>query len=109
MTLNELIETLTAMRDEEGVDGETEIRLAHQPHYPLQCGIHNVVRLSLNQEEIDEANEAINSGDLEPEEVEEAKEQIRKLSDDNKDIIYITEGSMDYDASPYASKSLWDL
>lgn len=109
MTLNELIEKLTALRDEEGVDGETEVRLAHQPHYPLQSGIQSAVRFSLNQEEIDEVNSSIKDGGLEPEEMEEAKEQLRKLEDENKDIIYLTEGSMDdHDASPYASKSLWD-
>lgn len=37
MTLTELIDELLSLRDDEGVPGDTEVRVAYQPNYPLSA------------------------------------------------------------------------
>lgn len=92
---------------------DLEIRIAYQPHYPLQVGIANVTALSEVVKDDDKCrcdcdapdctDECDCGGDCNKSEpVEEA----------TPDIIYITSGSSprsgeDQNDSPYASRKLW--
>lgn len=52
-TLNELIDTLTELREEvaakhdvdEDVAGEIPVRIAYQPNYPLECAVDEITAL----------------------------------------------------------------
>lgn len=53
LTLNELIEQLTALRDE-GVDGDAEVRIALQPNYPFAHTVGQVVVAEESEDDEDE-------------------------------------------------------
>jgi hypothetical protein len=67
-TLDSLIETLTNLRDNEGVDGNTEVLLAQQPNWPFEFTIGGVVAVELGEDE-------------------EYAEDVGKM------VVYIAEGS----------------
>ena len=81
MTVRELIDLL------EGHDGETEVRLATQPNYPLQSFISGVASLQDLQD----------SGEI---------EQGDEMLTPEENIVYITEGQQCPD-DPYAHRALW--
>ncbi len=53
MTLDELIETLTEIRDDNEGIGDREVNIGYQPNYPLAGLITNVTEI---EEEDDEGN-----------------------------------------------------
>jgi hypothetical protein len=98
MRVYELIELLSEM------EGHEEVRLATQPHYPLQAKLEGVKFVETNAEEISEIEEHIARGELEPEDIEEAQAQIARLKASNDKIVYLLEGS----SRGYGSKIWWD-
>lgn len=89
MTLNQLIQHLQDLATEHG---DREVRLAHQPSYPLELTLAQVVAVNVHAEDIDHALEAIHSGGLEPEEVKEAQEQVDAWEHPDNTIVYLAEG-----------------
>lgn len=84
MNLDELIDLLSDIRDDVG--GNTEVRLAFQPNWPLAYHISNVTVASSDED--DDFEEDSDSADQKP-------------------IVWIAEGSHPSD-SPYAPRSAWD-
>jgi hypothetical protein len=58
MTLDELIERLTDLRDSEGIPGHTEVRVAQQPSYPLLGDLDAVTTVVESEPGDSEATEA---------------------------------------------------
>lgn len=52
MTLNELIERLEELRDDYGVDGDSDVRGAFQPNYPLVARIDAITAINGDDEVI---------------------------------------------------------
>ena len=50
MTLNELIERLESLRDDYGVDGDSDVRGAFQPNYPLVARIDAITTINGDDE-----------------------------------------------------------
>ena len=50
MTLDELIERLTDLRDDQEISGDTEIRGAFQPNYPLVAAVHAITTIVSDDE-----------------------------------------------------------
>jgi hypothetical protein len=89
MTLTELIEKLTDIRDELGDGVDPEVRLAEQPRWAMQHGVANVVAVDLNADDEDD------DGD---------DENARPSAAEPRHVVYIAEGSQsfdDRDDSPY--------
>lgn len=85
MTLRELIETLTEMVENDGVDPDTEIRLAIQPRWAFEHSISNVVAVDLNESTNDFCEDhGCSSSDCGCEVEQEGDEQL---------VVYIGEGS----------------
>lgn len=88
MTVQDLLDLL------DGVDPDTEVRLAHQPSWPFEYSIGTVELVGANDAEIEEAENALaRARDLTPEERETARAELDRLSADNQQIVYIAEGS----------------
>jgi len=54
MTLDELIERLTDLRDRGGVSGDSVVRIAHQPTYPFELSIGHVEAVAVEPPEDEE-------------------------------------------------------
>lgn len=115
MTLDELIEELTSLRDEEGVAGSAMVMLAMQPSYPLQTSVRGPVVSDENTEEADFLESRIQiPGDWEDEEdLAAARAELERLRASPRPIVYLLEGHSrpvygDTELSPYASRDLWD-
>jgi len=104
MTLSELIESLVNLAATG--NGDAEIRLAHQPHYPHQYKLHGIKLVNLHEEEIMEIRDFLHHADpdADADAIVEAQEQLEKLQKKNTHVVYFTEGSH----VGYASKDLWD-
>ncbi len=63
MTLDELIERLTDLRDVEGIPGHMEVRIAQQPNYPLLGNLEAVTTVVESQDGDSEATVYLASGD----------------------------------------------
>ena len=90
MTLNELIEKLTDIRDELGDGVDPEVRLAEQPRWAMQHRVADVVAVDLNDDE--------------DEDQDEDDENARPSAAEPRHVVYIAEGSQsfdDRDDSPY--------
>lgn len=77
----------------EGVDEDAEVRIAHQPHWPFEYSIRQVVAVGTNDEDIEEIEDHLGSGELTAEEKEEARSEMDRLAQNNVQIVYIGEGS----------------
>jgi hypothetical protein len=111
MTLDELIERLTALKEDGEATGEELVLFAHQPHWPLQCGIDGPVVVCEQDEEIDELNRQMWSA-TDPEEITECKNRLNELRAERVPIVYLNEGSSrpwhdGRELSPYAPRSAW--
>ena len=82
---------------------DPEVRLAEQPNYPMQHRVSHTKLFRTNAEEIGEVEAALQL-ELTESERDEAQDELNRLNDENKPIIYIVEGSH----LDYASKDLWD-
>lgn len=83
MNINELIAALEEQR--EWVGGETEVRIAYQPSYPLAGSIDNVTSLPINISTRDDDED---------------------FSDDA--FVWIAVGVVNHDESPYAPRLAWE-
>lgn len=95
MTVDELIESLQAISDE-GY-GESEVRMATQPNYPLATNLKGVV-LDKGEEEECEVCDGVGC--------DECPEDGDGPGVDR--LVWLVEGSSCAD-SPYAPRHLWDL
>jgi hypothetical protein len=86
MNVQELIELLEDVEDQ-----TAEVRLAHQPHYPLQYKVAGV---------------AVPAEDGEPE-LDDFDDDAPEQDAQVENVVYILEG--DHPDRPYASKSLWEM
>lgn len=87
MTLNDLIENLLEMRDEQGIDGDTEVRLMTQQSWPFENTIYGLVH-----------RDDIGKDDGEGEEGEEEGEDV------GEKCVYILEGRQ----LGYGTKAAWE-
>lgn len=80
MTLDELIETLTELRDQLGED--VPVRVAFQPNYPLAACVAHVRVMPL---------------------------RITEVGDEEHPAVWIaTSSSVPYGENPYATRKAWD-
>lgn len=91
MNVGELKEML------EDLDDDLEIRLAHQPSWPLRFNLRSVVTPEGHMEAL--RQEAWDAG-RDPDEVE--------ADEDNSKFVWLVEGDHPYDESPYAPRILWE-
>ena len=89
MTAAELIELL------EGVDPDTEVRLAEQPSWPFEYSVSGVVEVKMGADRAENANlecaqEILDADHTTPEERAEA---YRVLDSASTTILYIVEGT----------------
>jgi hypothetical protein len=108
MTLNELIEKLTEVRDRYGdyVGQYAEVRLAIQPHYPLQSTLEGVVAIRPHTSDIDALGDELDSLDEDDPDRESLQAMMDELVEDNLPVIYLAEGSQVAD-DPYAPSGIW--
>ena len=83
MTLNDLIDRLTDLRDFQEIDGDTEVRLMTQPNWPFEWSIDGVVY---------------------DDEIDEDEDGEEKDEDENVKAIYILEGQQ----LGYGRRKAWD-
>lgn len=88
----------------EHLSGETEVRMAQQPSYPLQTTISGWEVIGCDEERMEELEEAIEDGGLDDNELTEAKAELHQLRQDGNQssIVYLAEGSQVHD-DPYLS------
>lgn len=95
MTLDELIEQLTEMRDRQ--NGDVEVRIAYQPSWPLAGYVANVAYVDGDPDDRCETHSPnIWCEECEPED------------EDKKAHVWIaTSGTVNHDESPYAPRAAW--
>jgi hypothetical protein len=91
MTLNELIERLTDIRDDYEISGDTPVRGAFQPNYPLIAGIGAITTVLENNGDkagiyiaLGDAGE-YGSRDLWDDDVVEREEEVDEDDEDEDD------------------------
>ena len=99
MTLEQLRQLV---EETEHLSGETEVRMAQQPSYPLQTTISGWEVLGCDDERIAELEEAIEEGNVEGDDEHAARNELIDLNRDGNQtsIIYLAEGSQVSD-DPY--------
>lgn len=106
MNIEQLVEHLQGLIDSGEALPETEVRIAHQPSYPLQATLAGVANFSAAEEEMNETEEALASGELEGDDRTEALallDELRERADDDRIIYLVARESTDY-----APRVLWD-
>lgn len=74
------------------LDDDTEVRIAHQPSWPFEYSISEVVESSSNDDDIEDVENALKT-DLTDDEKEEANAELQRLEEENVTIVYIAEGT----------------
>ncbi len=82
---------------------EVTLLIAHQPHYPLVCGVSQAVEASADDERIAEIKDALSDPEcLDDDEVIAARQELQDLEANRKvTYLYIAEGSIPYEMNPY--------
>jgi hypothetical protein len=95
-TLDDLIESLTAIRDEQGT-GDIRVRIAIQPTWPLNFSIGNVTMLSGDpDDDICEGSESCSDDEYDDVEKE-------------KSVVWIaTSDGHPWGENPYAPRQAWE-
>lgn len=108
MTIGELIERLTELAETYGDD--VEVRMATQPHYPLQSTIAGLAVEAALTDQDREDLKMLEAAELTEDTLTDAQHaRIGELCDRTAEtVVYVLEGSSHSLATPYASKSLWD-
>lgn len=99
MTVQELLDLL------EGVDPFTEVRIAYQPSYPMECSLGGVrLGSELPDSEREEAQSVLSAqpGEYTDEERAHARDIV---SSEKTEVVYLLEGQH----VGYASRDLWAL
>lgn len=105
MTLRELIDVLTQLIEDEEATGDEPVIFAHQPSYPLQCGVGGPVILSEDDEDIASIESHLEIADYWEDEAErdDARRELERLKRKRRPVVYLHETSLpDYQMSPYA-------
>lgn len=107
MTLNELIEKLQGLVEDGDAKGDEEVLFAHQPNYPLQCGVGGPVVFSESDEEITQLESHLwfPIGEYFENWTEwgEGRDELRRLKRERVQFVYLHEvGLPDRNVSPYA-------
>ena len=89
MTINDLIQTLTDLRDQNGDDGDIDVRIAMQPSWPFEYSIGDVQLVNEDQDEEDENDGDEGGGTMIG--VEDARPSARP--DAKPPVVYLAEGS----------------
>lgn len=108
MTLSELIEQLLELQQDAG-DDNPEVRLAHQPQWPFEYSLTDVLLVDVNEEERLEIDEFLNVGDPDDEEARAAAHERRaELDAEPGGVVYLGEGSqLGYLPQAASSKLGW--
>lgn len=79
----------------EDLDDDFEVRLAHQPSWPFEYSIAEVVVMESDRDQIDEIEQALtrDADDLTDDDKCSMQQQISELEDENVTVVYIAEGS----------------
>lgn len=97
------------LADNEDLSDETEVRLIHQPNYPLQCGLANEpVIVGCDEERIDELEESLVGDNLTAVERGQVNQELGQLLTDGNQtsVVYLAEGSsLGNDVSPYGDST----
>lgn len=98
----------------EGIDDDAEVRIAHQPDWPLRHLMAGAVYQD-NNENKDEGNDLVDCGDGTCEMVNcktcnDVEEEDERTTGDPPKILWLVAGDHPYrgNESPYAPKVLWD-
>ena len=102
MKVSELMELLSSMNP------DAEVRLANQPTWPLQHGVRGAVSVA------NLVDHAIWNGEpTEPcpehGDVHCAECITKDLLSEHGDAVWLVEGSLNYDDSPYAPRDIWEV
>ena len=111
MTIRDLISQLQDFADEYGED--TEVRLAHQPNWPFEYGIDQLVAVDPKREEIEEFRSILDGLHVveDAEKIAEIKQAIadeeKKIEEEGSGaIVYIGEASQIGYLPGYVSREL---
>jgi len=95
MTLSELIDHLTTIQS--GLDDghDPEVRLAHQPSWPFELHIAQVVEVDMHADEREEIREFLGVADpLEDgSAIDDARKRLTEIDANPGTVIYLGEGS----------------
>lgn len=102
MTVSELLTLLAELVESGEVEEDSEVRIAHQPHWPLEYSVQKLSVQRSGQEDIDEIKELMATTPREdwPHDAHEQLQQLRE----QQAVVWIVEGSQ----LGYASRSHWD-
>lgn len=104
MTVSELIEALNELIADGEITGESQLVFAHQPHYPLQCGVGGPVVIDEDEAaDIESHLEDASYWDT-TEEMADAHRRLYTLRKNRRPpIVYLHETRLpDGEMSPYA-------
>ena len=100
MNLANLIESLQDLLDS-GISPDAEVRIAQQPHWPLQTTVQKVICVDINQTDPDDvrtAQDILDDPDSDPIDIKTANEILEGGAENN--VVYIVEGNQVYE-NPY--------
>lgn len=105
MKLSFLIDVLQTLADEQPEGTDPEVRLALQPHWPLECSIRDVAMVNLMPEEL---LDLIAQRDLDMTTAERLKLEARifKLEGQEVPVVYIAEDRQIAFLPPVANERL---
>lgn len=95
MTLSELIEKLEEIADQQPEGHDPEVRIAHQPSWPLEYTVGGVLSFSTKDEAVRELNDLLRSiGPDDPDYAGyEAELEALKADTEQEDIVFLAEGT----------------
>lgn len=113
MQLHELAQRLNDLMEADESLATAEVIFAHQPHYPLQCGVGGPKVICTEDAEIEEIEHGLRVGHLtEPEDIAAAQYHIQELREKRRPLVYLCEISLPWndkmrELSPYAPREAW--
>ena len=103
MKVHELMELLSSMSP------DAEVRLANQPNWPLQHGVRGAVSVADLVEHVVWNGDPADGGCEEHGDLYCRECITKELNEEHGDVVWLVEGSLNYDDSPYAPRAIWDV
>jgi len=91
MTLSELIAQLQEIADQHE-DIDPEVKIAHQPNWPLEFSISGVLAFNTKLEAITELKEILEDPELEADEREHLTSELAALEAEPEMMVFLSEG-----------------